>query len=89
MEKPYALELREHVAKIFKNLGKRDRQLIAINKKLDEILASPERFKPLHPPMRGLYRVHIMKSFVLTYSVNRTARTVILEDYTHHDEVYE
>jgi YafQ family addiction module toxin component len=90
MAEPYKLELREHIAKTFKKLEKKDRrQLMAVRKKLEEILEDPERFKPLHPPMQGLRRVHIMKSFVLTYSIDRGTHTVIVEDYAHHDEVYE
>ncbi len=51
---------------------------MAVRKKLGEILEDPERFKPLHPPMQGLRRVHIMKSFVLTYSIDRGTHTVIV-----------
>jgi YafQ family addiction module toxin component len=86
---PYDIELREHVAKIFEKLEKRDRtQLIAIRKKLAEIVEDPQKFKPLHPPMQSIRRVHILKSFVLTYSVVEEKHTIIIEDYAHHNEVY-
>ena len=84
----YVLELRAHVDKLFKKLGKRDpRQLNAIFDKISEILENPHRFKPLHYPLVGMRRVHF-GNFVLTYSVDEARKSVILEDYEHHDRVY-
>jgi mRNA-degrading endonuclease RelE of RelBE toxin-antitoxin system len=58
-----------------------------IRNKLMEICEDPHKFKPLETPMQGLRRVHI-GSFVLVYSINETAHTVIVEDYDHHDNIY-
>lgn len=33
-------------------------------------------------------RVHIAEHFVLTFSVNEQTKTVVLEDYDHHDKSY-
>jgi mRNA-degrading endonuclease RelE of RelBE toxin-antitoxin system len=33
-------------------------------------------------------RVHIDKSFVLVFSIDETEKTVIIEDYDHHDKIY-
>jgi mRNA-degrading endonuclease RelE of RelBE toxin-antitoxin system len=38
--------------------------------------------------MTGIFRVHIGKSFVLTYEILEEKRTVKLIDYNHHDKVY-
>lgn len=45
-------------------------------------------FKPLSNIMKGIRRVHIDKSFVLTYSIDEENRTVILENYDHHDNIF-
>jgi YafQ family addiction module toxin component len=62
-------------------------QLETIIKKLEEITEDPHRFKPLSNIMKGFRRVHF-GSFVLVYSIDEKNRTVILEDFDHHDNVY-
>jgi len=84
----YALEAREHVDRNFKKLARRNRnQMEVIAKKIEEILEDPHRFKPMRFPLGGMRRVHF-GSFVLLYSIDEQRRTVILEDYEHHDKVY-
>jgi len=39
--------------------------------------------------MQRFKRVHINSHFVLLFSVDENARTVTLEDFGHHDDVYE
>ncbi len=86
---PYNLKAREHVDKLFTKMAKREKHnLEIIYKKLEEICENPDKFKPLHAPMQNLRRVHVLKSFVLTYSIDEPTHTVWIEDYTHHDEVY-
>lgn len=73
----------------FKKLAKKNpKQLEIITKKLQQILEDPYRFKPLSNVMKGTRRVHIDKSFVLVYSIDENTKTVILEDYNHHDNIY-
>lgn len=80
--------MRKHVDEIFKKLAKKDpKQLEAITKKLKQILENPHRFKPLHFPLAGLRRVRF-GSYVLLFSVDEARKTVVLEDYEHHDEIY-
>lgn len=86
----YELEIKEHVKAIFDKLEKRDMiQIIIVRKKLKQILENPYRFKPLGASMQGLRRVHIYKSFVLTYSINESKKIMTIEDYAHHDDVYQ
>ncbi len=59
-----------------------------IDKKIKQVLENPLHFKPLRAPIQHLRRVHIDKSFVLTYSVDEQNEVVIIEDYDHHDNVY-
>ncbi|MGA2876204.1 MAG: type II toxin-antitoxin system RelE/ParE family toxin [Nitrososphaerales archaeon] len=84
----YLLESRTHVDKIFKKLAKKSpRQMEVFAEKIDDILADPHRFKPLHFPLAGMHRVHF-GNFVLLYSIDEMRKTVVVEDYEHHDRVY-
>jgi len=84
----YNLEIRESVDTIFTKLAKKDKVSFEyINKKIQEIQENPYHFKPLKKPLQNFRRVHI-GNFVLVYSINETAKIVIIERYKHHDEVY-
>jgi YafQ family addiction module toxin component len=84
----YQLETREHVDRIFKRLAKKNpKQMEAISNKIEEILQDPYAFKPMHFPLAGKRRIHF-GSFVLLFSIDEQRKTVILEDYEHHDKVY-
>jgi len=84
----YTLEAREHVDRIFKKLAKKDpNQMETVARKIRKILEDPHRFKPMHFPLGGMRRVHL-GSFVLLFSVDEQRKTVILQDYEHHDRVY-
>ena len=85
----YNLEVRKFVEEIFAKLAKKNpKQLEIIDKKIKQILENPNRFKPLRFPLAGMRRVHIDKNFVLIYSIDERTKTIILEDYNHHDKVY-
>ncbi len=85
----YSLEVRESVDRIFSKLSKKNpKQMQIIYKKIKQVLENPLHFKPLRAPMQHLRRVHIDKSFVLTYSVDEQNEIVVIEDYDHHDNVY-
>jgi len=84
----YSLEIEEEVYKTFKKLSKKDKkQLEAISKKIEQILANPLQFKPLRHPLEGLRRVHV-GSFVLIYEIRENPNTVRILKYKHHDEAY-
>lgn len=90
MEQHYDLNTRRHVDKIFKKMQRSDRyNLEIIYKKLEEVCDNPEKFKPLNAPMQNLRRVHILKSFVIIYSIDETTHSVWIEYFAHHDEVYD
>ena len=85
----YNLEVRDHLYKLFKKMEKKGKQkLEIINKKIKEILEDPHRYKPLKAPMQHMYRVHIGGSFILIFSINEKTKSVVLEDFAHHDEAY-
>lgn len=84
----YILETRKHVDELFKKMAKKDpKQISTITRKIQEILKNPHRFKPLHFPLAGLRRVHF-GSYVLLFSIDEARKTVVLEDYEHHDKIY-
>ena len=60
----------------------------ALEKKMQQVVEDPYRFKPLRHDLAGERRVHIMKSFVLRFAVNEAAKTVIFLFFGHHDEAY-
>ncbi len=85
----YSLEISAHLDRHFRKLAKKDIiQHTAIEKKVLQILENPHRFKPLCAPMQNLRRVHVMGSFVLVFSIDESKKTVVLEDYDHHDKIY-
>ncbi len=42
--------------------------------------------KPMRFPLSGVRKVHL-GSYVLLYSIDEQRKTVVLEDYEHHDRV--
>ncbi|MHA1888991.1 MAG: type II toxin-antitoxin system RelE family toxin [Promethearchaeota archaeon] len=85
----YNLRIRKTVEKSFHKLTKRNpKQLEIIENKVSEIRLKPHHYKNLKAPLQHLKRVHIDKSFVLTFSVDETNHTIVIEDYDHHDRIY-
>jgi len=85
----YSLALKPNVDKVFYKLGRKNpKQMLIITKKIGQILENPEHFKPLRGDMHGARRVHIDKSFVLTYEIDEQNKIVTLLDYDHHDNIY-
>jgi len=85
----YKIEVREQLDKIFDKLSKKDKnQMEIISRKIQEVIQNPHRYKNLRAPLQHLKRVHIGKSYVLTFSVDENTKTVIFEDYDHHDKIY-
>ncbi len=85
----YRLAIKEKLDRKFKKLQKKDQEMLRlIERKIQDILEDPYRFKPLRKPLQNKRRVHIGGSFVLTYEVNEEEKMVTLFDFDHHDNVY-
>ena len=85
----YKLAIKISLDKKFKKLKRKDRELLElINKKVQEILENPYRFKPLKKPLQNKRRVHIGGSFVLIYEIKEEEKVVTLFDFDHHDNIY-
>ncbi len=86
----YELNLGDNLKKKFAKLKKKDKLHADILKnKIKHILENPYQFKPLRNEMAGIRRVHIGKSFVLTYEILEGLKIVRLLDYDHHDKIFE
>jgi mRNA interferase RelE/StbE len=86
----YKLAIKESLDKKFKKLQKKDKEMLRlIDRKVQDILVDPYRFKPLRKPMENKRRVHVGGSFVLVYEVNEREKLITLLDFDHHDNVYE
>jgi YafQ family addiction module toxin component len=85
----YRLAIKEKLDKKFKKLQKKDKEMLRlIERKVQEVLENPYRFKPLRKPLQNKRRVHVGGSFVLVYEVNKEKRMVTLFDFDHPDNVY-
>ncbi|MBS3086809.1 type II toxin-antitoxin system mRNA interferase toxin, RelE/StbE family [Candidatus Pacearchaeota archaeon] len=85
----YKLDISENLDRVFAKLSKKDKKsLEIINNKIKHILENPYQFKPLRNEMAGIRRVHIGKSFVLTYEILESEKTIRILDYDHHDKIF-
>lgn len=78
-------ELDKKLAKLYKKNRKQHDMIIS---KTEEIVQNPQHYKNLRAPLQHLKEVHIDKHFVLTFSVDENTKTVTLEDFEHHDEIF-
>lgn len=79
----------ESFARKMMKLKKKDSKLAEIVlAKVDWIRENPQHtFKRLRFGMKGLSRVHI-GHFVLLFVVDHKEKTIVFEDYAHHDDAY-
>ena len=85
----YALEVSDKLKKELAKLAKKSpKQAKIITGKIRQILDNPCHFKPLRGDMKGTRRVHIDKSFILTYEIDENDLVIRLLDYDHHDKIY-
>jgi len=56
----YKLAVKDSLDKKFKKLQRKDKELMRlIDRKVQDILADPYRFKPLRKPLQNKRRVHV------------------------------
>ena len=85
----YLLDIKPELDEKFNKLIKKNKkQYEIIMKKVEKILENPNHYKNLRTPLQNWKRVHIDNNFVLAFSVDENTKTVILEDYDHHDKIY-
>ncbi len=82
----YSVEFSEEFERSFQKLKKKDKSLFEqIQKKLIELVETPEHFKPLRNVLAGYRRIHF-GSFVLIYQIEGEIMIIISLD--HHDKSY-
>lgn len=85
----YALEIKPELDKKLAKLHKKNKnQYDIVIRKAEEIIQNPQHYKNLRAPLQHLKEVHIDRHFVLTFSVDENTKTVTLEDFEHHDEIF-
>tara|TARA_Y100000310_G_scaffold225889_1_gene227970 strand:+ start:1425 stop:1691 length:267 start_codon:yes stop_codon:yes gene_type:complete len=85
----YSLKVDEVLFKKLEKLRKKNKkQFEIIMKKAEEIIQNPRHYKNLRAPLQHWKRVHIDRHFVLTFSVDEETKTITLEDFDHHDNIY-
>ena len=85
----YSLDIKPDLINQLEKLRRKNKkQVEIILKKAQEVVQNPNRYKNLRAPLNNWKRVHIDKHFVLTFSVDEKTKTVTLEDYDHHDNIY-
>lgn len=86
----YQLDVKPEADRIFAKLAKKNpKQLMIIDKKIEEIRKNPHGYKFLHKPLQMFNRVHIDKHFVLIFKINHDTEIVDIYYYDHHDHVYQ
>lgn len=86
----YRLAIKESLDKKFKKLQKKDMEILRlIERKVQDILVDPYRFKALRKPLQNKRRVHVAGSFVLVYEIKEQEKLVTLLDFDHHDNIYQ
>lgn len=91
---PFDYSFSEKLKDIIRRLKKKDRnRVLLIRKKADQIINSDEftieHYKNLQHGLSDRKRVHVDKSFVLTFSYDKPRKFVLFLDFDHHDNIYE
>lgn len=90
----FSFDLSDTIKKKLKILSKRDKVFCdAVNKKIREVINSDaetiEHYKNLRYNLSNNKRVHVYKSFVLTFKVKKDINLIYFEKLEHHDDIYE
>jgi len=86
---PYEYRLEKDLILFLNKVHKKDKKLYeAAMNKMEDVAENPHHYKPLRHDLKGRRRVHIEKSFVLTFRIDEQEKRVIFLDLCHHDNVY-
>ena len=86
----YNYDIKPTLRNILEKLLKKDKtRYEQIIKKIEEIINSDDvdHYKNLRSPLQHLKVVHI-GHFVLVFSVDKSSKIIMFENYNHHDEIY-
>ena len=90
---PFEYDFSPKLKRIIQKLVKKDKQRAGIiYAKVKEIVNSDENtiehYKNLRYDLSSQKRVHIDKSFVLTFSFDKKKKFLLFLDFDHHDNIY-
>tara|TARA_Y100000034_G_scaffold44576_1_gene54731 strand:- start:24250 stop:24525 length:276 start_codon:yes stop_codon:yes gene_type:complete len=90
----FSFDISNELKLLIKKLSKKDRKrVIILNKKIKQIINndhnSIDRYKNLRHNLKEYKRVHIDKSFVLLFKVDKEENFIYFWKLMHHDKVYE
>jgi len=81
---PYALDANEEFLEILGKLLKKDPQMYdRVRKKMQEILETPDHFKPLSNVLKHYRRAHV-GHFVIAFRIIEEQKMVRFVAYAHH-----
>ena len=91
---PFEYDFSPKLKRIIKKLTKKDpTRAEIIYKKVKQIINSDEftieHYKNLGYDLSDRKRVHIDKSFVLTFKYDKARKFILFLDFDHHDNIYE
>jgi mRNA-degrading endonuclease RelE of RelBE toxin-antitoxin system len=83
----------EEFLNTLKKIQKKHKPLYeAVLKKIDEIVSRDNNtidfYKNLKHDLNDSKRVHLLKSYVLMFSVNKKEKHILFQKISHHDEAY-
>ena len=89
----FDFDLSDELKLIIKKLQKKDKaRVIILNKKIKEIIDNNtetiDRYKNLKYSLSEYKRVHIDKSFVVIFKVDKNKNHILFDKLKHHDEIY-
>lgn len=90
---PFDYNFSDKLKEIIEVLKKKDpHRLEILYKKVKQIINSDEitieHFKNLRYEQKHEKRVHIDKSFVLTFHYDKARKFILFVDFDHHDNIY-
>jgi mRNA interferase RelE/StbE/toxin YoeB len=89
----FNFNLTDELKFILKKLAKKDKKRVEIiHKKITEIINcnrdSIQHYKNLRHDLKEFKRVHIDRSFVLTFKADIKNNFILFVDFDHHDKIY-
>ncbi len=89
----FDFDLSDEIKLVIKKLQKKDKvRGIILNRKIKEIIdndqESIDKYKNLKYALSEYKRVHIDKSFVLIFKVDKKKNHILFDKLKHHDDIY-
>lgn len=89
----FEFDLSDELKIIIRKLATKDKKKVEIiNRKIKEIVNNNadtiDRYKNLKYGLSDCRRVHIDRSFVLTFKVDKAKNFILFLDFDHHDNIY-